>query len=119
MRSLGGVICPKCQNRMRAVDKNGIHIEQCEACRGIFLDHGELEQIVGAESSYYGQRPPPPYAHSRPDSPRPYRGGYSDSPRPYRGGYADSPRPYRGGYSDSPRPYGGHRKRSFLENLFD
>lgn len=112
---------------MRTVDKNGIRIEQCEACRGIFLDHGELEQIVGAESSYYGQQPrygrpdsPRPYS----DSPRPYRGGYSDSPGPYgRGGYGDSPRPYGGhgghrGYADSPRPH-GHRKRSFLENLFD
>lgn len=118
---------------MRAVDKNGIHIEQCEACRGIFLDHGELEQIVGAESTYYGGSHPPP-RYGRADSPRPYRGGYGDSPRPYRvgghsdsprpyggGGYSDSPRPYGGhrGYSDSPRPYGGHRKRSFLENLFD
>ncbi|MEV4596305.1 zf-TFIIB domain-containing protein [Amycolatopsis sp. NPDC049253] len=133
MRSVGCVICPKCQNRMRTVDKNGIRIEQCEACRGIFLDHGELEQIVGAESSYYGAAQPPP-RYARADSPRPYRGGHGDSPRPYRGGghsdsprpyggggYSDSPRPYGGhrGYGDSPRPYGGHRKRSFLENLFD
>ncbi|MFB9687190.1 zf-TFIIB domain-containing protein [Amycolatopsis plumensis] len=126
MRRLRGVICPKCQNQMRTVDKNGIHIDQCDGCRGIFLDRGELEAIVGAESSYYGQQPPPyqagpaPTAHyGRPDSPRPYRGGYPDSPKAYRGGYADSPRPHRG-YSDSPRPYGhGHRKRSFLENLFD
>ncbi|WP_276328922.1 zf-TFIIB domain-containing protein [Amycolatopsis lexingtonensis] len=129
-------MCPKCQNQMRTVDKNGIHIDQCDGCRGIFLDRGELEAIVGAESSFYGQQPPQyqsgPTAHyGRPDSPRPYRGGhpdspkayrggYSDSPRPHRGGYSDSPRPHRGGYSDSPRPYGhGHRKRSFLENLFD
>ncbi|WP_407655591.1 TFIIB-type zinc ribbon-containing protein [Amycolatopsis rhabdoformis] len=110
---------------MRTVDKNGIRIDQCEACRGIFLDHGELEQIVGAEGSYYGGArysradSPRPY---RGDSPRPYRGGHSDSPRPYGGGgYSDSPRPYGGhrGYPDSPRPHGGHRKRSFLENLFD
>ncbi|GHE98387.1 transcriptional regulator [Amycolatopsis deserti] len=118
---------------MRTVNKNGIHIEQCDGCRGIFLDRGELEQIVGAESAYYGgpaaAAAPPPYqgaGHTAPyrDSPRPY-GGHGDSPRPYRGGhgYSDSPRPYQGGgyYSDSPRPYGhrGHRKRSFLEQLFD
>ncbi|WP_306990323.1 TFIIB-type zinc ribbon-containing protein [Amycolatopsis thermophila] len=133
MRMVTYVICPKCQNMMRTVNKNGVHIEQCEGCRGIFLDRGELEQIVGAESAYYGgpAAAPPPYhgaGHTAPhrDSPRPYGGhGYSDSPRPYRGGhgYGDSPRPYQGGgyYSDSPRPYGhrGHRKRSFLEQLFD
>jgi uncharacterized protein len=129
---------------MTTVDKNGIHIERCEGCRGIFLDRGELEQLSGAESSYYGnQGAPPPY---RPDggqtmrygkdSPRPYRGGHGDSPKPYRGGHGDSPKPYRGGgygdspkayrggHGDSPRPYGhqshgGHRKRGFLENLFD
>ncbi|MGW4526123.1 TFIIB-type zinc ribbon-containing protein [Amycolatopsis sp. NPDC004378] len=117
MRRLACVICPKCQNQMRTVDKNGVHIEQCEGCRGIFLDRGELEAIAGAESSFYGHQPPPYRGHA--DSPRPYRGGYPDSPKAYRGGYADSPRPHRG-YSDSPRPYGhGHRKRGFLENLFD
>jgi Zn-finger nucleic acid-binding protein len=102
------VICPKCQSLLKTVDKNGIHIDQCEGCRGIFLDRGELEQIAGAESSYYGGRPAPPAYQ-----PGPYRGGGH--------GYGDSPRPYRGGghgYSDSPRPYGG-RRRGFLENLFD
>lgn len=124
---------------MRTVDKNGVHIDQCEGCRGIFLDRGELEAISGAESSFYGQQPPP-YGgaapqYGRSDSPRPYRGGgghpdspkgyrgggYPDSPKGYRGGgYSDSPRPHRGGYSDSPRPHGhGNRKRGFLENLFD
>src|SRR5215217_8373069 len=107
MGSLAHVICPKCQNVMRTVDKNGIAIEQCEGCRGIFLDRGEIEQIAGAESSYYGSSAPPyqpphsgghaPTAHyGRPDSPRPY-GGHGDSPKPYRGGgygHADSPRPY-------------------------
>jgi uncharacterized protein len=114
---------------MRTVNKNGVHIEQCEGCRGIFLDRGELEQIAGAESAFYGNAAPPPYRPDVPhtahygDSPRPYQGGHGDSPRPYRGGHGDSPRPYRGGggyYSDSPRPHGhGHRKRGFLENLFD
>jgi Zn-finger nucleic acid-binding protein len=113
---------------MRTVDKNGVHIDQCDGCRGIFLDRGELEAIAGAESSFYGQQPPPyggpaayggPAPYGRSDSPRPYRGGHPDSPKGYRGGYGDSPRPHRG-YSDSPKPYGhGHRKRGFLENLFD
>lgn len=137
MRNLCDVICPKCQNMLKTVDKGGVHIEQCESCRGIFLDHGELEQIVNAEKAYYQQAAPPPYRPTAggpppaapPPPPAPhYGGGYGDSPRGYRGGYADSPRGYRGGYGDSPRPYGhggsggqhGHRrKRSFLEGLFD
>ena len=92
---------------MRTVDKAGVHIDQCQGCRGIFLDRGELEQIAGAESAYYAPSTPPPY---QPEGPPVQHGGH----------YRDSPRPYRGGYGDSPRPYGGHRRRrSFLENLFD
>jgi len=95
------------------LDRQGVHIEQCENCRGIFLDHGELERMLTAEQHYYGASSHRGYS----DSPRPYR-GHSDSPRPYRG-HSDSPRPYRG-HSDSPRPYGrsGHRQRSFLGDLF-
>ncbi len=146
MRILLGVMCPKCQNAMTTVDKDGIHIEQCGGCRGVFLDRGELEQIVEAENAYYGHRTPPPYdpgaarpapggpagpapappPHAAPPPPPPTRPyGYGDSPAPYRGkpakhgGHHDSPSPYRGGYRDSPRPYGNRRRRSFLESLFD
>jgi len=99
---------------MRTVDRQGVHIEQCENCRGIFLDHGELEQMLAAEDHFYGaSHYVPPGGHrGKPDSPRPYRGGhYSDSPRPYRG------ERHGGHYSDSPRPYGS-RKKSFLGDLF-
>lgn len=96
----------------------GVHIDQCEGCRGIFLDRGELEQIAGAEQRYVSAAAPPPYqAEHAP-------GGYRDSPPPMRGGYRDSPPPMRGGYRDSPPPYGAHghgkrKRRSFLEELFD
>ncbi|ANN20997.1 transcriptional regulator [Amycolatopsis orientalis] len=115
---------------MKTVDKNGVHIDQCQGCRGIFLDRGELEAIANAETSYYGGHQPPPYQggghapaphYGRPDSPRPHRGGYADSPKGYRGGgYADSPKGYRGGYKDSPHAYGHKRRKGgFLEGLFD
>jgi Zn-finger nucleic acid-binding protein len=51
------LICPKCGSPMRTHVRNGITIEQCTACHGIFLDRGELEQLISAESSYLG-RPP-------------------------------------------------------------
>ncbi|WP_308209379.1 TFIIB-type zinc ribbon-containing protein [Allokutzneria sp. A3M-2-11 16] len=117
------MICPKCQNVMQTVDRQGVHIEQCTGCRGIFLDRGELEQIAQAEQRYYSAAPPP-YAGGHPghhDSPKPYR-GHHDSPKPYRGGHHDSPAPYRGGgygHHDSPRPYGHKKKKSFFDQLFD
>ena len=45
--------CPKCQGPMRQYERNGITIDQCNECRGIFLDRGELERLVDAEAAFY------------------------------------------------------------------
>jgi Zn-finger nucleic acid-binding protein len=101
---------------MHTVDRRGVHIEQCQGCRGIFLDRGELEQIANAEQSFYGGHggQPAHYAASPPPHQR-HRGQYSDSPPPY--GHQQ-----RGHYSDSPPPYGQHkghkRRKGFLDELF-
>ena len=102
---------------MHTVDRRGVHIEQCQGCRGIFLDRGELEQIANAEQSYYGGHGAAPH--------------YQDSPPPHQRRHAphhsDSPPPYghqHGHYSDSPPPYGHHghgghkRRRGFFDELF-
>jgi Zn-finger nucleic acid-binding protein len=122
LAKVGCVICPKCQNSMRTVDRQGIHIDQCDSCRGIFLDRGELESILQAEQRYSAPAaaPPPYQGEGYRGAPPPPQGRYRDSPR----GYRDSPRGYQGGgYQDSPRGYhGGHgqrRRKSFLEGLFD
>lgn len=47
--------CPKCKAAMRTYERNGIVIDQCTSCYGIFLDRGELERLIGIESSYLGQ----------------------------------------------------------------
>src|SRR4051812_29692924 len=44
--------CPKCQGAMRTYERNGIHLEQCDTCRGIFLDFGELEALTQLESRF-------------------------------------------------------------------
>lgn len=45
---------------MRTVDRNGIHIEQCLNCRGVFLDFGELENITQLEARFAAAPPPAP-----------------------------------------------------------
>jgi Zn-finger nucleic acid-binding protein len=40
---------------MRRHKRNGVTIEQCTKCHGIFLDRGELEQLIGAEASFLGR----------------------------------------------------------------
>jgi hypothetical protein len=51
------LICPKCDGPMRTYARNGITIDQCTLCYGIFLDRGELERLITAESSYLGGSP--------------------------------------------------------------
>jgi Zn-finger nucleic acid-binding protein len=46
--------CPKCQGAMRTYERNGVHVDQCTECRGIFLDRGELERLVDAETAWHG-----------------------------------------------------------------
>ena len=48
------LICPKCRGEMRTYERNGILIDQCEECRGIFLDRGELEQLLDERGSERG-----------------------------------------------------------------
>ncbi|MFB7555206.1 TFIIB-type zinc ribbon-containing protein [Streptomyces brevispora] len=54
--------CPKCHAQMHTYNRNGIQIEQCSGCRGIFLDYGELESLTRIESQWTQQAPPPPPA---------------------------------------------------------
>ncbi len=55
--------CPKCRGTMRTYDRSGVHIEQCDSCRGIFLDYGELERLNQLEGGggYPPSAPPPAY----------------------------------------------------------
>jgi uncharacterized protein len=48
------LVCPKCQGAMRTYERNGVHVDQCSECRGIFLDRGELERLIDAENSWHG-----------------------------------------------------------------
>ncbi|HEY2477753.1 MAG TPA: zf-TFIIB domain-containing protein [Solirubrobacterales bacterium] len=46
--------CPKCGAEMRTHERNGVTIEQCRKCHGIFLDRGEFEQLLARETSFLG-----------------------------------------------------------------
>lgn len=56
-----GYTCPKCRGTMRTYDRNGVHVEQCENCRGIFLDYGEFEHLSQLESRFLATPPPAQY----------------------------------------------------------
>ncbi|MEU3465103.1 zf-TFIIB domain-containing protein [Streptomyces sp. NPDC006733] len=51
--------CPKCQGLMQTFNRNGVQIEQCGNCRGIFLDYGELEALTRVEGQWNQPVAPP------------------------------------------------------------
>ncbi|MFE9094573.1 zf-TFIIB domain-containing protein [Streptomyces sp. NPDC007264] len=61
--------CPKCHAPMHTYNRNGVQIEQCSGCRGIFLDYGELEALTRLESQWAQPAPPPPAPQAYPAAP--------------------------------------------------
>ncbi|MGE0066772.1 MAG: zf-TFIIB domain-containing protein [Solirubrobacterales bacterium] len=49
--------CPKCGSEMRSYERNGVTVDQCTECKGIFLDRGELERLIAAEGAHYEREP--------------------------------------------------------------
>lgn len=41
--------CPKCGSMLLTVDYKGIAIDECSHCKGVWLDHSELDQILHLE----------------------------------------------------------------------
>ncbi|WP_327276236.1 zf-TFIIB domain-containing protein [Streptomyces sp. NBC_01224] len=97
--------CPKCHAQMQTYNRNGIQIEQCSGCRGIFLDYGELESLTRIEAQWTQQAPPvPPAPQAYPPAPQ----AYPAAPAPAWG----APQ-HHGGH------HGGHyRHKSFGHMLF-
>ena len=95
--------CPKCHANMRTFDRMGVHIEQCDGCRGVFLDYGELEAITRLEQQ---MAPPPP----PPVAPQPAQVHYVQ--QPVQPGWGAAP-----GYGGHGGHY-GHRKHRGLGGLF-
>ena len=58
--------CPKCGSEMRSYERNQVVVDQCTGCGGLFLDRGELERLVAAESSFYSQTQAPPAQQAPP-----------------------------------------------------
>jgi len=38
--------CPVCDTDLRVVERQGVEIDVCPRCRGVWLDRGELEKLL-------------------------------------------------------------------------
>lgn len=99
--------CPKCGETMRSYERNGVMIDQCEGCRGIFLDRGELEQLMDAEARYGpGQQSQQNQGFGG------FGGGHSGGHGNKGGGHGNN----SGGHGNNGN---NGRRRGFLGGLFD
>ena len=87
--------CPQCTGTTLVMsERQGVEIDYCPSCRGIWLDRGELDKLLERASSASPQPAQPvPQRHSKPD-------------------FADSD------YGSGQRYY-GNRKKSWLSEIFD
>jgi len=92
--------CPVCDVPLSISSREGVEIDFCPQCRGVWLDRGELDKIIDRAS------PEPVPARQEPR--------YEDRGRDR---YPDDDRDR---YRDDDRGRGRKKKRgSFLEDLFD
>ena len=93
-----GLHCPACKVDLVMSERQGIEIDYCPKCRGVWLDRGELDKIIeksaAAEAPRQEQRQPPQYQQPQ------YERRYDD----------DDDDDYR---------RGGRRRGGFLAELFD
>jgi Zn-finger nucleic acid-binding protein len=43
--------CPVCTTGLQITERQGIEIDHCPQCRGIWLDRGELEKLIERSST--------------------------------------------------------------------
>lgn len=104
--------CPIDGTELRLADRNGVEIDYCPKCRGVWLDRGELDKIiersVEAEDRYAERRSAAAVRGERYDD---------DSDEYYYDEYTGK-RKRESRYDDDNR-YKKRRRRSMLEDIFD
>ncbi|MCX6267393.1 MAG: zf-TFIIB domain-containing protein [Bacteroidetes bacterium] len=97
--------CPKCNITLLMTDRQGIEIDYCPQCRGIWLDRGELEKIIELS----------PARNPAMDQPQGFPPmGYSDYHHDKHDDHDNHGSQH--GYGGA---YGHRRKKGFLGELFD
>ena len=107
--------CPKCNVLLSMMERQGVEIDYCPQCRGVWLDRGELDKII--ERTAPAAAPAPAATAPAPSTP----GGPPPLPLPRQGEYRrrrddddDDDDHYR---QDS--PHGKRKKKGFFGDLFD
>jgi len=113
--------CPLCSVDLVMADRQGIEIDYCPKCRGIWLDRGEIDKIIERSQAAEAPRaaPPPPAPQPAPQAQPPGwaqpAGWASPPPQAAPQGY------WRRDDDDDDRRKHGYNKNhnSFLTEILD
>lgn len=109
-------MCPRgCGTQLALADKQGVSIDYCPQCRGIWLDHGELEKLIEKADASYRQPSAQSIDHLMP--PRDNRSDDRYSNDRYDSRRDDDRRRYRDDDDDDDDNRG--RRRGGLGSFFD
>jgi uncharacterized protein len=87
--------CPIDNAELHMTERQGVEIDYCPQCRGVWLDRGELDKIIG-------------------------RGGDHHAPPTHRGmSSAHHERKYDDDSYNDHTPHKEHKRENFLRDLFD
>ena len=105
-----------CDVTLSISSREGVEIDFCPQCRGVWLDRGELDKVIERASAAMAAAVPPAGRTESRDRPPPR---YEEPPR-----YDERPRyDDRSRYDDRPRyddrDHKKKKRRSFLEDIFD
>ncbi|HEX6420123.1 MAG TPA: zf-TFIIB domain-containing protein [Acidimicrobiales bacterium] len=104
--------CPVCDVALSISSREGVEIDFCPQCRGVWLDRGELDKVIERAAASLAPTAPAAPAGDHDDRPPRY-----DDDRRYDRRYDDD---RRYGRHDHDRDHDKRRKRrSFLDDLFD
>lgn len=121
-----GLQCPVCRVDLVMTERQGIEIDYCPKCRGVWLDRGELDKII-ERTAAYAAGPPAQAAPNQPGAfePRPGPSSAPAQPASAPWGHSDQGGQHdRGGYDRHGGRHGGHGGHhgggpgGFLERLF-
>jgi uncharacterized protein len=101
--------CPRCGASLTMSERQGIEIDYCPQCRGVWLDRGELDKIIERTGVVQGPPPGPP----APD--RTGQGAAGGWTQPV----APPPQQQPWGGDHHGHGHGGKRRKSWLEEIFD
>ena len=106
--SHGPMACPTDGTTLVMSERQGIEIDYCPSCRGVWLDRGELDKIIERNAEFGAQSAPAPAPQQ---APPPSGSPWGAPPQPQQ----QQPYGYGHGYHGKPHK----RRKSFLEELFD